>query len=263
MLNKITGRRANFDSGQFKRKPTSTVKDIVDFKQLERNAWQYNGNARYDVYKVELAGKPVEHLVQLKKEKSQILILGPGLGKDILFLRKDLNEHKIKPIINVFGLTKITDSQSAYSYIDKDYSIGVPFENLDPKIENHREILEENIGKNDVIIALKSTSYHTNYLEFSLYQSAIMLSKGGKAYLEFNFLEIKRKIPIKDKEKEEEYYNRLKIYFNSIDKSVNRMVNLFNKKYQKEFKFNIVWDFIRGKSSGDLKINYIEIERIN
>jgi len=242
------------------RQPTFLVKKVLAKEYSDSNAKNKNkawheysdgGLHRYtDVFSWILAKKPIEHLLKINKKNPNILFLGPAKGEYIIPFKEELISKGKSPKIDVFGLFKETLSENVRKEITKDYSMETAFESLDPRNPNHRQLLLEMIEKYDLIMAPMSVTYQTNYPAFALYQSALMLSKNGKAYLEVRSLNSASLAG----------NQRIEKQLPQLEKLFNRFISIYNKKSNKQNKYNF-------KILGDINTHpvgvFVEIERIN
>lgn len=242
------------------REPTILVKKVLAKEYSDANvknkskAWHNYSDGelhRYtDIFSWVLSKKPIEHLLKINKKTPNVLFLGPAKGEYIVPFKEELVSKGKNPKIDVFGLFKETLSENARKEINKDHSIETAFESLDPKNQIHRKLLLEMIGKYDLIMAPMSVTYQTNYPAFALYQSALMLSKNGKAYLEVRSLNSASLTGHSNIEKQ----------LPQLEKLFNKFISIYNKKNntQHKYNFNIL---------GDIKTHpvgvFVEIERIN
>ena len=241
------------------REPTFRVKEILNNRLSDSNspgkkkAWhEYSVGEKHrftDIFTWNLGRKPLNHLFSINKKKPNILFLGPGKGEYIIPFKEELKFKGLEPEIDVFGLLKDTLSASVKPEIKNDFSMATPFESLDPEIKEHKNFFLKTIGKYDLIIAPMSVAYQTKYPSFALYQSALMLNKGGKAYLEVRSIN-------SAKLADNKYGSQLL----QLEKVFNRLINNYNKNYNQNNKYSF-------KILGDLKTNpfgvFVEIERIN
>jgi len=107
------------------------------------------------------------------KRSMDILILGPGKGREVTFLKEEL--HK-KNNIDTMGLTNYL-SDDANKLKRKDYS---------PAVLNNKTVFEHFnhlnlVGKYDYIYSHLGPGYHTIYPEIVCLKAASMLRTGGFA----------------------------------------------------------------------------------
>jgi hypothetical protein len=178
----------------------SAIDEVLNPKQLFEGkisnldllgSWGYLGTkSRFrDTYILGLNSKPLDFLISLDKPNPNIMILGPGVGMSILELHKFLAEYNITPNTDVFGLTK-TISDKVKRAIRKDYSENMSFEELWTNPDKYSAILKEFLGRYDFIEAMYSVGYHTKYPEKTSFYTALMLAKGGEAYLTIDITEL-------------------------------------------------------------------------
>ena len=225
-----------------KREPVDYIsKHVIDKSEV----WGHNGskNRFKSIFLKNLERKPISFLQKIGKEKPNVIFLGPGKGVMITEFLKYTSKLKINPVVDVFALTKNL-SLEVNSQIRNDYSNNVPFEHLN--IKNSKcKFLEE---KYDLVISAMGVGAHTKYAPNALFTSALMLQKGGKAYIQTNMWNYllknspdakKTKLLIKS------VFNRMVISYNKIlEKS-----NLNPRKYS--------FNFIESNNLG-----FVEIERL-
>lgn len=238
---------------QFKRRV------LVAEKGIHADFWRFNGQeSRYEqIYNVELMRDPILHLESLQKEHPQIMILGPGLGEDIIALKRELTELGMSPDVDVFGLSKSLD-QSARRRVRTDYSLRLALEEVDPKNEKHRKLIDNLQEKYDLVVAPKSVGYHTNYPAYAVFATARLLAKGGAGYIELKIPPTSiNAITLADLKRAKEYahYRRA---LASVTIVFNRMVSALNKKRNPEEQVGYRLDFF-SKSLGSL---WVKITRI-
>ena len=157
-----------------------------DWNQPNR-IMQYGSEHRFkEVFFDELKKAPIKFLLGLRKNNPRIMMLGPGMGYDLLELYSFLNKRQIKPEIDVFGLTK-SISEDTKSVVNNDFSMGVPLELMDPKKPEHKTFIDQVTNKYDLVVASVSVGMHTYYPSHNCYRSALMLNQGGEAYVQLNY----------------------------------------------------------------------------
>ena len=128
--------------------------------------------------------KLIKNIKDIKKSRDtnkhpiKLFFIGVGKGQDILGFKKYFQKQKIKNKIDVFNLkeTKLING------VNKDYSMNdrvLPFEYYKNKS------LEK---KYDFIVSGFGAGAYTNYPELILIKSALMLNRGGTAYIEYSEL---------------------------------------------------------------------------
>ena len=132
--------------------------------------------------------KPFLHLKKIKKEKPKIMVLGAGLGVDLIEFKKALNLIKINPTIDVLSLTKSL-SPRAKKIVNKDYSQNKAIETIDFKKETK---LASNLkSKYDLVVAPLSVGVYTDHPSYNMFLTSLMLNKNGKAYIELGEFKLK------------------------------------------------------------------------
>jgi hypothetical protein len=175
------------------RKPLNNLKSNIRKRELlkpnkehlllRKEFWPCNGqNFRYkDIFYNNLKKKPLDFLKKLNKKNPEVMFLGPGSGNTIVEFNKDLKKNKINPVFDIFSLTKNLDPKvKKQKLIRKDYSSNIGFEKLNTKNSKFKFLKE----KYDLIIGAMSVGFHTKYPVNSLFTSAMMLKKNGRAYIE-------------------------------------------------------------------------------
>ena len=128
--------------------------------------------------------KLIENIENIRKSRDtnkhpiKLFFIGVGTGEDILGFKEYFRKQKIKNKIDVFNLKEV----KLIDGINKDYSMKdrvLPFEYYKNKS------LER---KYDFVISGFGAGAYTNYPELILIKSALMLNKGGIAYIEYSEL---------------------------------------------------------------------------
>ena len=111
-------------------------KGVSAFINNKKEIWPAFGQEyRYShIFIKKFSEKPFLHLKKIKKEKPKIMVLGAGLGVDLIEFKKALNLIKINPTIDVLSLTKSL-SPRAKKIVNKDYSQNKAIETIDFKKE--------------------------------------------------------------------------------------------------------------------------------
>jgi hypothetical protein len=243
-------------------KKRSAIKNCKDKIILSKEFWPCNGQKERfkEIFFKNLKKKPFNFLIKLGKEKPNVMFLGAGKGDTILEFLKHTSKFKIKPIVDVFSLTKGL-SKNVLTKVRKDYSTNIAFEELN--IKNSKYKFLEN--KYDLIVGAMSVGYHTKYPTNAIFTSALMLKKGGKAYVEIDdlksFLQLNKnefwKFLKYSTINKEEIYSQKQILV--LEKIFNRMVNVYNPKL--EFTFNFI--NYKNKMFNNVESVFVEIERLN
>jgi len=168
------------------RRPAKYIEHCVT--QPGKDIWRLNGQERRfsQIYHKDLDYQPLNHIAKLGVDKPKIMILGPGKGRDILELNGSLAKIGLKPEIDVFGLKKTIDEDVA-KIVKNDYSANIALESIDPENEEHKKLIDAMKGKYHLVMAPSSATYFTNHVAYNLFSAALMLSKGGMAFLEIDF----------------------------------------------------------------------------
>jgi len=173
------------------RKPT-----LLTAKNMRRERhWQTVGteNRFEQIYLRSTASRPIEFLRTLGKKQPKVMILGPGVGEDTVKLYRSLTAEHLDPKIDTFGLTNSL-SRAARRIIVRDYSINMPLEMITPRVPEHQRLISALIGKYDLIVGALSVGIHTRYPAYNVFASSLMLSPGGKAFIEVRDYRDKKKI---------------------------------------------------------------------
>ena len=242
-------------------KKRTAIKNCSIVKASSKESWPCNGQKERfkEIFFLNLYKKPLDFLQKLKKQNPNVMFLGSGRGGTISEFLKYTSKFKIKPLVDTFSLTKNL-SKSVLSKVRKDYSANIGFEELNTKNSKYK-FLE---NKYDLIVGAMSVGYHTKYPANALFTSALMLKKGGKAYIEIDdlkqFLQLNKTQFIKflknSNLNKEEIYSQKQILF--LEKVFNRMVNSYDPKL--EFSFNFIK--YKNKMFSSVDSVFVEIERI-
>jgi hypothetical protein len=197
--------------------------------------WDINGETyRFkQIYKIILNNKPVAFLLSLKKRKPKIMILGAGIGNDLIEFKKELNKHNISPVFDVFSLTKaLSDEVTNKKIARHDYSTNLGFEQIDPRVPSHKKIVDKTKGKYDLVMAPLSVGTYTKYPSTILLNSAMLLSKGGRAYV---FMGLNHLVVIGENRIDGNIFELNKKYVLLF----NKFVSSINKKENTDYKFKL------------------------
>jgi hypothetical protein len=165
-------------------------KGISAFITNKKEKWPAFGQEyRYiHTFVKKFSEKPFLHLKKIKKEKPKIMVLGAGLGIDLIEFKKTLNSIKINPTIDVLSLTKSL-SPRAKKIVNKDYSQNKAIETIDFKKETK---LASNLkNKYDLVVAPLSVGVYTDHPSYNMFLTSLMLNKNGKAYIELGEFKLK------------------------------------------------------------------------
>ncbi len=266
MLKKQQLRKKPF--GQ-KRKPLKAISNIL---VKRKESWSSEGpKEKFEyVFKKVLKNKPLlflEKNFSNKKQKPNIMFLGAGKGNYIPLFKQFLTNKKINPNIDVFSLTKNL-SKTAQKDVRKDLSSNLAFEELNTKlldIDKHKQLsqkqqvttatttpktLQKHMFNNyNLVMAPLSVGYHTKHPANAVFTIAMMLKKGGRAYVEVDDLKtfyntIKKQIPFSDikglgniQDIKELLYNQKQI--DNMPSILSKFVSSYNKTNKTSYRFNI------------------------
>lgn len=257
-----------------KQRKEGTKKDIWpnqgEIKGLnfgKRNVYIQNSYKR--IYSTILRKDPINHLIKKRNKKPNVLVLGPGVGHDIVLLKLELQKNQINPKIDVLGIQKTIDPLLLErKIVDKDLSSGKALEEIsqDPK---NKKIISKLKERYDLVIAASSAGLHTLYPAFNVFNVSAMLRKGGVAYIE-----VPTKERINDSLKgnfgiPEIHRTRMINQLERLPEIVTRFLESYGgKKYAQEFNFSTI-DHLDSFSSPDglqknlekRYVRYIKVER--
>ncbi len=251
---------------KFGKKRETNLK-VKEWLSIGCEKWRCNGlKERYKQISEALGGIHVYFLVCRRKSHPIVMFLGAGVGETISEFKKHLLKHKIHPTVDVFSLTKDLSSE-VNSKTRRDYSNNLPFEHLNMKNSAFKNL--EN--KYDLVIGAMSVGVHTKYPANSLFTSALMLQKGGRAYIEVvDFLKknggistIKEHKKLLERNKSFSFskYERYSLsYMKQIlvfKKVFLRMIEVYNPKL--EFSIKMIDNNLNHFTC---QMNFIEVERI-
>jgi len=205
--------------------------------------WQKEGEEyRFsEIYKSLFRNEPIKHILSLKKKSPKIMILGAGIGEDTKVLKDELNKITIYPVFDVFSLTRTLSPEIKKNIVRNDFSSNVGLEQLDPRIKQHKKIIDATKGKYDLVVAPLSVGEYTNHPATILLNSALLLSKGGKAYIQTSSVFYG----------EFDYPMKLK---KNIDLLFNKLVNTINMKDNSARQFKLTTNPLG---------HYVIVERLN
>jgi len=230
----------------------------VEDRKIIDSTWGYIGNAERfaETYVLDLKLEPMSFLINSKNPKEQVFIAGPGMGEEIKLL-KNFVKSKSGPELDVetFALTNNL-SPEAKKQIKKDYSLGFALDHTDLRNPQQLRLFKKFEKKFKLIMATKSTSFHTQYPEYSSFLLATTLKSGGRAYLEIlnsDSIRFHSRVLL-EKRKEETDPQRIQriddvlndsrkllLRLKKIDNVILRMLSSYYKKPLEEIKkeFNI------------------------
>lgn len=160
------------------REPLPNVKGIIEKKYLEIQEWPKNG------HEGRFIDNPIYfHVVKsiLKNNKSpRILVLGPGIGEEVVELSRVLKGLKVNPEIESLGLTNQL-TENAKKTISKDHSQNMALEEIDPNNAEHKKLIANLREKFDYVIAPTSVGIHTRYSAYNGFLCALALKPKGEA----------------------------------------------------------------------------------
>lgn len=160
------------------REPLPNVKGIIEKKYLEIQEWPKNG------HEGRFIDNPIYfHVVKsiLKNNKSpRILVLGPGIGEEVVELSRVLKGLKVNPEIESLGLTNQL-TENAKKTISKDHSQNMALEEIDPNNAEHKKLIANLREKFDYVVAPTSVGVHTRYSAYNGFLCALALKPEGEA----------------------------------------------------------------------------------
>lgn len=160
------------------REPLPNVKGIIEKRHLEIQEWPKNG------HEGRFIDNPIYfHVVKsiLKNNKSpRILVLGPGIGEEVVELSRVLKGLKVNPEIESLGLTNQL-TKKAKEVIKKDHSKNLALEEIDPSNAEHKKLINSLKEKFDYILAPTSIGIHTRYSAYNGFLCALALKPKGEA----------------------------------------------------------------------------------
>ena len=165
--------------------------DVLDVKN-NRELWRENNKnhghpERYqDIYVKQLKNGVLDFILNDLQKHPDIMVLGPADGHDTVELKVQLEKYGIKPKLDVINFYKDTLNKQYLQNksIRTDFSQNKAFEKLN--FIDDISLINEIFEKYHLVIAPKSMGYYTSSESFTLYQSALLLQKGGRAYIEIN-----------------------------------------------------------------------------
>ena len=140
------------------------------------------------VYFNELKGLPLKFLIALKKRNPKVMVLGPGIGLDLIELKRYLERFEIDPEIDTFAITKALDVDAKKLTVTNEFAFNTPLELIDPKNPEHNAFVNHVTNRYDLVIAPLSVGFHTHYPAQNSFKSALMLTKGGEAFVQLEYV---------------------------------------------------------------------------
>lgn len=228
------------------RKPLPNVDKIKSGQYLEEHEWRKNGDKdRFidnSIYFNLIKG------INRNNKSPKILILGPGIGEEVIELNKILKILKLNPEIESLGLTNQL-TKKAKEVIKKDHSKNLALEEIDPNNPEHKKLINSLKEKFDYILAPTSIGIHTRYPAYNCFLCALALKPKGEAritilsedfsqsYIDLykHQLETKEAYGYKEREiskieHELRFAQRMKSQTKTIVPTIYRMLNSYLKK---------------------------------
>lgn len=239
-----------------KRRIIEDLKDVEKYtRQTKTEPWLYRdgGKRRYkEIYVEELKNKVLNFILNDLKKNPEIIILGPGIGHDTAILKRELESYGINPQIDVFNLTKfaLDESLLKQKIIRNDYSKQfLAFEKIN-EIE-HATLVKKIKHKYDIFVAPASVGRYTNSVPYALFQTSLILNKGGRGYIECVFIDRKGFDEIKIAQRMLAAYNKtakekVKIDLKILKETLSEATRVININ-QKEYVSRSVWVEVRRK----------------
>jgi len=168
------------DTKTGRRKTDTFLKKVLEkIKNGNVEWWPKNGTRAKRSYEF-----IISDLKKLNKKKPlDILVLGPGQGYEVTFIKKQLTNPQSN--IDTLGLTNYL-SKEANRIKRNDYSPKVPSDKAAFEHFNHLKL----VRKYDYILSEIGPGVHTPYPEIVLLKAAAMLRKGGVARIRVLMLEM-------------------------------------------------------------------------
>jgi hypothetical protein len=237
-------RKKNVTNVGREREVNQSVNFVLNSKKKRFEEWGFKGaKDRYKVvFELQLKKKPIKYLLSNNIKNPEIMMLGPSSGEYILEFKKQLVKNKINPVIDCFSL-----KNELKTNIEQEVRLNIfgegAFEKLNTKTNNTvlKKIQKSLINKYDLIIGAMSVGVHTKYPINALFTSALMLKKGGKAYIEIpvkdeNYLKSMKSMQrhLLTRSQKELLYSKLQS--TKVEEFFNRFVNSYNPKLKFKLK---------------------------
>jgi len=206
--------------------------ELYELKGSE--GWGHNGEPSrfHPIYNIFLNREPTNFLISLKKKNPKIMILGAGKGEDIPLFKKELQQNKINPIFDVFSLTNSLSPKIKRNIVRNDFSNKLGFEQINPQTEEHKILINKIKGKYDLVVASLSVGVYTKYPSTTLLNAGMLLSKGGRAYIEVSLAFLEARLDKKSINYSWKLNNKYNLLF-------NKFVDTINKKENTDYKFRL------------------------
>lgn len=217
--------------------PKNKVLEIIKTKQEE---WQHLGKAQ-EYKKNSVFWEDLVYFLKLtRKRKSQIMVIGPGKGEDIIKFNEEVAKLNMHPEIDVFGLTKSLSS-NAEKIIRTDFSQYLALETLGANPEKYPELVNALKGKYDALISILGAGYHTNFPAQNCFFMALMLNVDGRAVIQIdNRILVRTKPP--SRYSNIEMLGGAKYFRPLVNKVLNvfpKLVAIYNKLHKTNYRFEI------------------------
>ncbi|HOZ35743.1 MAG TPA: hypothetical protein PLK55_02050 [archaeon] len=211
--------------------------------------------------------------INTKNKSPKILIMGPGLGEEIIEFDSFLKTHKhINPQIESLGITNQL-TKDALKTVKKDHSLGIALEEIDPENPIHKQAIKKLIGRFDYIIAPVSVGIHTRYPAYNCFLCALALKPQGEARINImNPESIKSHMDLYKHqltETSEQYtpteirnitanFKLAKLNYNQVSKIEKIIYRMLNSYFKKDVKDQF---FIKIRTDSSSKHQIIVIKR--
>lgn len=160
------------------RKPASANQYVKD-GHSEIPVWGNIIGSKKRFYENYLYSDLINHF-PFKNKKPKILIVGAGIGEELIEFKNHLNAKKIKPKIETMGITKmLTDKAS--KVVSKDHSMNLCLEEIDIKNPAHKNLIKSLRDNFDIVVAPMSAGVHTPYIAYNCFLCSLMLKPEGVA----------------------------------------------------------------------------------
>ncbi len=125
-------------------------------------------------------------LKRIKKREPQIMVVGAGLGLDLVLLKKDVENAGMTPQIDVFSLTKSL-FPGVEEIVRTDYSQNVSLEEVGANPKKYVNLIKALQGKYDLVVAFLSAGAHANFPAQNCFFMAMMLAVLGEAHIDISY----------------------------------------------------------------------------